>query len=73
MSAGVKFFDRPGPPFLQETSMNTRISSKLAALGIALMLNSMLLFGMANLFDAPKAQSATMSMTSHCDHFLWLI
>ena len=37
--------------------MNTRISSKLAALGIALMLNSVLLFGMANLFDAPKPES----------------
>jgi hypothetical protein len=53
--------------------MDTRISSKLAALGIALMLNSLLLFGMANLFDAPQAHAATMSMTSQCDHFLWLI
>jgi hypothetical protein len=53
--------------------MNTRISSKLAALGIALMLNGMLLFGIANLFDAPKAHSETVSMTSQCDHFLWLI
>ena len=53
--------------------MNTRISSKLAALGIALMLNSMLLFGMANLFDAPKPQSTAVSMVSQCDHFLWLI
>ena len=53
--------------------MDTRISSKLAALGIALMLNSLLLFGMANLFDPPKAHAATMSMSSQCDHFLWLI
>ena len=53
--------------------MDTRISSKLAALGIALMLNSLLLLGMANLFDAPKANAATMSMTSRCEHFLWLI
>ncbi len=39
--------------------MNTQISSKLAALGLALMMNSLIIAGVAQLFSAPIEQRAT--------------
>jgi hypothetical protein len=40
--------------------MNTRISSKLAALAIALMMNSLILGGVAYLFDVQAEQHLTL-------------
>jgi hypothetical protein len=42
----------------QETVMNTQISTKLAALGVALMLNGLMIGGIAYLFNAQSHQSA---------------
>jgi len=40
--------------------MNTSISTKLAALGLALMVNGVIVGGMAYLFNAQLQQSATV-------------
>ena len=40
--------------------MNTSISTKLAALGLALMVNSVIMGGVAYLFNARLQQSATV-------------
>jgi len=44
--------------------MNTQISSKLAALAVALMMNSVIAGGVAYLFNSQIQQSAT-NTTSH--------
>jgi hypothetical protein len=41
---------------ISETIMNTQISSKLAALAAALMMNSLLIGGVAYLFSGPLHQ-----------------
>jgi hypothetical protein len=41
---------------ISETFMNTQISSKLAALAAALMMNSLLIGGVAYLFSGPLHQ-----------------
>ena len=54
--------------------MNTRISSKLAALAIALMLNTVILGGVAYLFDAQTYPYATLiSLAKQIAAFQWLI
>jgi hypothetical protein len=54
--------------------MNTRISAKLAALAIALMMNSLIIGGVAYLFDAQSQQHLTvMSFAKQLAHFQWLI
>jgi hypothetical protein len=42
--------------------MNTQISSKLAALAVALMMNSLLIGGVAYLFNAEVGRQPTMSL-----------
>jgi hypothetical protein len=42
--------------------MNTQISTKLAALGVALMMNSLLIGGVAYLFNGPLHQAAVISL-----------
>jgi hypothetical protein len=44
----------------QETVMNTQISTKLAALALALMMNSLMLGGIAFLFSGPTASIAAL-------------
>jgi hypothetical protein len=44
----------------KETIMNTSISTKLAALGLALMVNSLIMGGMAYLFNAQLQQPAAV-------------
>jgi hypothetical protein len=59
---------------IQETIMNTRISAKLAALATALMMNSLLIGGVAFLFDAQTPQHLTViSFAKQLAHFQWLI
>jgi hypothetical protein len=59
---------------IQETFMNTRISSKLAALAIALMMNSLIIGGVAYLFDAQTQQHASLiSVARQIATFQWLI
>jgi hypothetical protein len=59
---------------LQETIMNTRISSKLAAFAIALMMNSFIIGGVAYLFDAQTQQhSSLISLAKQIATFQWLI
>jgi hypothetical protein len=59
---------------LQETAMNTRTSSKLAAFAIALMMNSFIIGGVAYLFDAQTQQhSSLISLTKQIATFQWLI
>jgi hypothetical protein len=53
----------------EETSMSIQLSSKLAALAVALMMNSVIIGGMALLFDdsarpSPAASAATPSPAS---------
>jgi hypothetical protein len=49
----------------QETIMNTSISTKLAALALALMVNSVIMGGMAYLFNAQlQAPAAVMALAS---------
>jgi hypothetical protein len=49
----------------QETVMNTQISSKFAALAVALMMNSLLIVGVAYLFNNSASQhSAVLSATA---------
>jgi hypothetical protein len=45
--------------------MNTQISTKLAALAVALMMNSLLLGGVAYLFNAPLHQHAVAMSIAH--------
>jgi hypothetical protein len=59
---------------LQETVMNTRISAKLAALAIALTMNSLIIGGVAYLFDAQTQPHLTvMSFAKQLAQFQWLI
>jgi len=44
--------------------MNTSISTKLAALALALMVNSVIMGGMAYLFNVQQAPTAVMSLVS---------
>jgi hypothetical protein len=44
--------------------MNTSISTKLAALGLALMVNSVLMGGMAVLFNAQLQRPATYALAA---------
>jgi hypothetical protein len=54
--------------------MNTRITSKLAALAIALMMNSLIIGGVAYLFDAQTQQHSSMiSFAQRLAAFQWLI
>jgi hypothetical protein len=58
----------------QETFMNTRISSKLAALAIALMMNSFIIGGVAYLFDAQVHQPVSvLSFAKQMAAFQWVI
>jgi hypothetical protein len=58
----------------QETFMNTRTSSKLAALAIALMMNSLIMGGVAYLFDAQTHQFvAAPSFAKQMAAFKWVI
>jgi hypothetical protein len=43
----------------QETLMNTQISSKLAALAVALMMNSLIIGGVAYVFNAQTQHDAS--------------
>ena len=45
--------------------MNTQISTKLAALAVALMMNSLLIGGVAYLFSGPSHQHATVMSLAH--------
>jgi hypothetical protein len=54
--------------------MNTRISSKLAALAIALLMNSVIIGGVAYLFDAQTQQHVSViSFAKRLAAFSWLI
>ena len=54
--------------------MNTGISAKLAALAVALMMNSLIIGGVAYLFDAQTQQHPTLiSFAKQLAHFQWLI
>lgn len=54
--------------------MNNRISSKLAALAIALTMNGFILGGVAYLFDAQTQQhSPVISFAKQLAAFQWLI
>jgi hypothetical protein len=54
--------------------MNTRISSKLAALAIALTMNGFIIGGVAYLFDAQKQQHlSVISFAKQLAAFQWLI
>jgi hypothetical protein len=60
--------------FFQETIMNTRTSSKLAAFAIALMMNGFIIGGVAYLFDAQTQQhSSLFSLAKQIATFQWLI
>jgi hypothetical protein len=59
---------------LQETLMNTRISSKLAALAVALMMNGFLFGGVAYLFDAQTPQHLSVfTFAKQMAAFQWVI
>jgi hypothetical protein len=45
--------------------MNTQISTKLAALAVALMMNSLIIGGVAYLFNAPSHPQATVISLAH--------
>ena len=49
----------------KETSMNTQISNKLVALGVALVMNSLLLGGVAYMFNSQAHQHTTMVSLAH--------
>jgi hypothetical protein len=54
--------------------MDTRISSKLAALAIALMMNGFIMGGVAYLFDAQTQQQlSVISFAQQHAPFQWLI
>ena len=46
----------------QETLMNTQISTKLAALAVALMMNSLIIGGVAYLFNAQSHEHAVVTL-----------
>ena len=46
----------------QETYMNTQISTKLAALAVALMMNSLIIGGVAYLFNSQLPHTTVMSL-----------
>jgi hypothetical protein len=48
-----------------ETLMNTQISTKLTALAVALMMNSLLIGGVAYLFSGPLHQHAAAISVAH--------
>jgi hypothetical protein len=48
-----------------ETLMNTQISTKLTALAVALMMNSLLIGGVAYLFSAPLHQHMAVMSVAH--------
>jgi len=48
-----------------ETHMNTQISTKLAALAVALMMNSLIIGGVAYLFNDASRQQATVISLAH--------
>lgn len=50
--------DRGHQQLLEETSMNTRISSKLAALAVAIMMNGLIIGGVAYLFSGQVRPAA---------------
>jgi hypothetical protein len=61
-------------PTFQETIMDTRISSKLGALALALMMNGFIIGGVAYLFDAQNQQhSSVISFAKQLATFQWLI
>jgi hypothetical protein len=63
-----------GKQTFQETIMYTRISSKLAALAIALMMNGFIIGGVAYLFDAQTQQNlSVISFAKQLAAFQWLI
>jgi hypothetical protein len=49
----------------QETYMNTQISTKLAALAVALMMNTLLIGGVAYLFNGPMHQHTAIASLAH--------
>ena len=49
----------------QETLMHTQISTKLAALAVALMMNSLLIGGVAYLFNGPMHQHSAVISLAH--------
>jgi len=53
--------------------MDTRISSKLAALAIALMMNSVIIGGVAYLFDAQTQQHLSVVFAKQMATFQWVI
>lgn len=54
--------------------MNTRITSKLAALAIALMMNSVIIGGVAYLFDTQNHQPVSvLSFAKQMATFQWVI
>jgi hypothetical protein len=54
--------------------MNTRISSKLAALAVALMMNGCIIGGVAYLFDVQTQQHVSViSIAKQLSAFQWLI
>lgn len=54
--------------------MNTRISAKLAALAIALMMNSLIIGGVAYLFEVQNPQhAAVISLAKQRAAFQWVI
>jgi hypothetical protein len=58
----------------QETVMSTRISSKLAALAIALMLNSVIIGGVAYVFEAQTEQNLSVfTFAKQMAAFQWVI
>jgi hypothetical protein len=59
---GDQFPKRLQTAILKETFMNTRISTKLAALAIALMMNSILFGGVAYLFDTQAHQHSLVAL-----------
>jgi hypothetical protein len=52
---------------LKERIMNTSISTKLAALGLALMVNSVIMGGIAYLFNAELQQTAAVISLASAD------
>jgi hypothetical protein len=54
--------------------MNTRISSKLSALAIALMMNSLIFGGVAVLFNSQASQHGSLiALAMQIAKFQWLI
>jgi hypothetical protein len=64
--------DRTATP--QEILMTTRLSAKLAALAIALMMNTLIIGGVAYLFEAQTHEHTSLfSMAKHIAKFQRLI